>query len=131
MHEERGFPRFLPRAGKNVMVAFGEAVDGEKIFGDLRARWKRLVNLQKAALMKQGKDWELGMGELTEGLMCGAEVEALRKEVTMRIRLEVLKLRRSLGYPDEDPKAGLVDTWIEGGSKGLGKRQDGSWVGNT
>jgi monolysocardiolipin acyltransferase len=71
------------------------------------------------------------MGELTEGLKFGSEAVALRKEVTMRVRMEVLKVRRSLGYEDEDPKLGLVETWIEEGPKKMGKMQDGSWVGNT
>ena len=132
MHESRQWPRFIPRAGKNIRIVFGEKVDGEKIFGDLRARWKRMVMLQKEVLTKKGKsvDWE--MGELTEGLKYGKEAVALRMEVTDRVRQEVLKVRRSLGYPDEDPKQGLVETWIEEGpSEEKGKMLDGSWVGNT
>ncbi|KIN07417.1 hypothetical protein OIDMADRAFT_36919 [Oidiodendron maius Zn] len=132
MHESRQWPRFIPRAGKNIRIAFGEKVDGEKIFGDLRARWKRMVMLQKEVLIKKGQsvDWE--MGELTEGLKYGEEAVALRMEVTDRVRQEVLKVRRSLGYPDEDPKQGLVETWIEEGpSAEKGKMLDGSWVGNT
>jgi monolysocardiolipin acyltransferase len=131
MHESREWPRFIPRAGKRIRVAFGESVDGERIFGDLRERWQKLVKLQKEALVKKGLpvDWE--MGELTEGLKYGSEAVALRKEVTNRIRQEVLKVRRSLGYPDEDPKQGLVETWIEEGPNEQGKMKDGSWVGNT
>ena len=71
------------------------------------------------------------MGELTEGLKYGSEAVALRKEVTLRIRMEVLKVRRSLGYEDEDPKQGLVETWIEEGGKETGRMKDGSWVGDT
>jgi len=131
MHEAREWPRFIPRAGKNIKIAFGESVDGEKVFGELREKWRRLVKLQKEALMKRGEssDWE--MGELTEGLKYGLEAVELRKEVTNRIRNEVLKVRRSLGYPDEDPKQGLVETWIEEGPKRTGKMEDGSWVGDT
>jgi monolysocardiolipin acyltransferase len=131
MHENRGWPRQMPRAGKKIKIAFGESVDGERIFGDLRARWKRLVRLQKEALMKRGEGPYLELGELTDGLKYGSEAVALRKEVTARVRMEVLKLRRSLGYPDEDPKQGLVETWIEEGPKETGKMQDGSWVGKT
>jgi monolysocardiolipin acyltransferase len=134
MHESREFPRFIPRVGKNIRIAFGDPVDGEKVFGELRQRWQKLVRLQKEALVKKGlvgKDWELQMGELTEGLRFGTEAEALRKEVTMRIRAEVLKVRRSLGYSDEDPKQGLVETWIEEGPKRTGEMKDGSWVGDT
>lgn len=134
MHESREFPRFVPRAGKNVRIAFGEAVDGEKVFGELRQRWQNLVRLQKQALVKKGDvehDWELPMGELTDGLKYGTEAVALRKEVTLKIRQEVLKVRKSLGYPDEDPKNGLVETWIEEGGKKAGRMADGSWVGET
>jgi monolysocardiolipin acyltransferase len=131
MHEAREWPRFIPRAGKNIKIAFGEKVDGEKVFGELRARWKRLVKLQKEALLKKRQSTDLEMGELTEGLKYGSEAVALRKEVTMRIRMEVLKVRRALGYPDEDPKQGLVETWIEEGGKKTGKMEDGSYVGET
>jgi monolysocardiolipin acyltransferase len=103
-------------------------VDGEKVFGDLRKRWKKLVGKQKDALRKKGENWDLVMGELTEGLKYGDEAVALRKEVTKRMRMEVLKVRKSLGYPDEDPKEGLVETWIEEGSKREGQMDDGSWV---
>lgn len=130
MHESRQFPRFVPRAGKDIKIAFGEKVDGEKVFGELRERWKRLVKMQKEALKKKGGETEWEMGELTDRLKFGSEAVALRKEVTMRVRMEVLKVRRSLGYPDEDPKQGLVETWIEEGGKGTGKMKDGSWIGN-
>ncbi|KAL2016287.1 hypothetical protein VTK56DRAFT_3915 [Thermocarpiscus australiensis] len=43
MPEDRGFPRFLPRVGKRVRVAFGEVLDYERTFGDLRRRWEGLV----------------------------------------------------------------------------------------
>lgn len=132
MHESRVFPRFVPRAGKNIRIAFGESVDVERIFGDLRERWQRLVKAQKEAEEKEGTSFEWEMGELTEVLKYGNEAVALRKEVTDRVRQEVLKVRRSLGYPDEDPKQGLVGTWIEeGNGKQQGKMKDGSWVGNT
>ncbi|KAF4628062.1 hypothetical protein G7Y89_g10094 [Cudoniella acicularis] len=131
MHEAREWPRFIPRAGKNIRIAFGEKVDGEKVFGELRERWRKLVKIQKEALIKKGEaiNWE--MGELTEGLKYGSEAVALRKEVTMRIRQEVLKVRKSLGYPDEDPKSGLVETWLEEGGKVKGKMKDGSYIGET
>jgi monolysocardiolipin acyltransferase len=131
MHENREFPRFLPRAGKRIRIAFGETVDGERIFGDLRERWQRLVKLQKDALAKKGLPTEWELGELTDGLKYGTEAVALRNEVTHRIRQEVLKVRRSLGYPDEDPKQGIAETWIEEGPKRNGKMKDGSWIGKT
>lgn len=131
MHESREFPRFLPRPGKTIKIAFGDAIDGEKIFGDLRRRWQTLVELQREALRKKGIIWEGSMGELTEGLKYGSEAVALRKEVTQRIRTEVLKVRKSMGYPDEDPKEGLVETWIEEGGAREGKMEDGSWTRDT
>ncbi|TVY59323.1 Lysophosphatidylcholine acyltransferase [Lachnellula suecica] len=171
MHESREWPRFVPRIGKDIKIAFGEKVDGEKVFGELRERWRKLVQMQKEALVKKGLSADLEMGELTEGLKYGTEAVALRKEVTLRIRREVLKVRKDLGYPgkddlnsvyfqfcmflescecftapeillcslntanssilDEDPKQGLVETWIEEGGKQKGKMPDGSWVGDT
>jgi monolysocardiolipin acyltransferase len=46
------------------------------------------------------------------------------------VREEVLKVRRSTGLPDEDPKGSLVETWREEGSmdKPEGKMRDGSVV---
>lgn len=132
MHESRTWPRFIPRARKKIRIAFGEKVDGEKIFGDLRAKWKLMVKRQKEEHTRKGEsvDWE--MGELTDSLKYGKEAVALRMEVTDRVRQEVLKVRKSLGYDDEDPKQGLVETWIEEGpAKEKGKMKDGSWIGRT
>lgn len=131
MHESRGFPRFIPRAGNKIRIAFGNSVDSEKLFGDLRKKWQKLVKLQKEALVKKGIPFDWEMGELTEGLKYGKEAVALRAEVTRRVRQEVLKVRKSLGYPDEDPKQSLVETWIEEGPNDEGKMKDGSWVGHT
>lgn len=128
MHESRKFPRFLPRLGKKITVAFGEEVDGEKVFGDLRKRWKILMTMQKDALLKKDEHFSMAMGELTDELKYSPEAVEIRKEVTRRMRQEVLKVRRDLGLPDEDPKAGLVETWIEEGSKREGRMDDGSWV---
>lgn len=154
MNENRGFPRIVPRAGKNVMVAFGDKVDMESTFGDLRKQWKRLVRkavekraAEIAAVEKQIADATavsektaasdrlagrhgivstkkmvpvdlkkpdvLRIGELPDDLKYSKEAEEIRIEVTRRVRDEVLKLRKSLGYPDEDPawKFGLAETW--------------------
>jgi monolysocardiolipin acyltransferase len=126
MHESREFPRFLPRPGKKITIAFGEEVDGERVFGDLRKKWKKLVGMQKEALRKKGEHWQMAMGELTEGLKYTPEAVELRKEVTRRVRLEVAKLRRDLGFPEEDPKESLVETWIKEGGKREGKMDDES-----
>ncbi|KAH8801535.1 hypothetical protein F5884DRAFT_807026 [Xylogone sp. PMI_703] len=133
MPEDRKWPRFVPRAGKKIMIAFGESVDTERIFGDLRRKWQELVRVQKEALRKEGLAGDLAMGELTEELKYGQAAVELRIEVTKRVRNEVVKLRRSLGYPEEDPKAGLVETWAQEGMTGrkTGRMEDGSLVGKT
>lgn len=105
MAEDRGFPRFLPRFPVKFRVAFGEPVDTEEVFGDLRARWRDLVSRQ------QGKG-VLAMGELTDELKYGDEAVRLRIEVARRVREEVMKVRRGLGYPDEEePGLELAETW--------------------
>ena len=55
----------------------------------------------------------LRVGDLPEELRDSKEAEQIRVEVALRVRNEVLKLRKSLGYPDEDPawKLGLAETW--------------------
>ncbi|KAK8214563.1 hypothetical protein IWZ01DRAFT_500196 [Phyllosticta capitalensis] len=120
MHESRTFPRFLPRVGKDVNVTFGDRVDTEAVFGDLRARWRRL----KERYGGEG----LEVGVLNESLKHAKEAVELRKECTMRVRNEVLKVRRKRGLPDEDPKVGLVETWALEGPGQEGKKKDDSWV---
>lgn len=124
MHEARQWPRFVPRPGKAISVCFGEKLDGEAVFGGLRERWRRL----KAEEMEREGLRELEVGVLTEGLKSGEEAVALRKQCTMMVREEVLKVRRRSGLPDEDPKASSVETWKEEGGKKEGKMDDGSWV---
>lgn len=131
MHESRTFPRFLPRVGKKVKITFGDQLDGEKVFGELRRKWKALVILQREALRHKGQNDELVMGELTEGLKYGKDAVEIRKEVTRLVRAEVMKVRQSLGYSEEDPKNGLVETWIEEGPRDEGKQDDGSWIKPT
>ncbi|KAK7530254.1 uncharacterized protein J3D65DRAFT_640646 [Phyllosticta citribraziliensis] len=121
MHESRTFPRFLPRVGKTVNVTFGDKVDTDAVFGDLRARWRRLKERY------DGGD-TLEVGVLNDGLKHAKEAVELRKECTMRVRNEVLKVRRARGLPDEDPKVGLVETWALEGPGQEGKKKDDSWV---
>jgi monolysocardiolipin acyltransferase len=135
MPEDRGFPRFLPRVGKTVRVAFGEVLDYEKTFGDLKRRWEGLVarELERVAAGRVNgnggvkKDGENGrmvvpgtkqgellpVGELaTDELKYGKEAQEIRIEVARRMRDEILKLRRSLGgYPEPDPAFALAETW--------------------
>ncbi|KAI1125195.1 acyltransferase [Nemania abortiva] len=107
MSEDRGWPRAIPRFGINFRVAFGEPVDTEKIFGDLRAQWQELVKQHE---MKPQTPRILG--ELSDELKYGERAVKIRIEVARRVREEVLKVRRSLDYPDEEP-AGfeLAETW--------------------
>lgn len=123
MHESRTFPRFIPRGGKDVSVTFGEKVDMEARFGDLRERWRQLV------LAGEKQDGLTELGECPESLKYSDEAVKLREECTIRVREEVLKLRRDRAWTDEDPKARLADTWrIEGKTgKREGQMADGSW----
>ncbi|KAF7532087.1 hypothetical protein G7054_g8279 [Neopestalotiopsis clavispora] len=105
MSEDRTFPRFLPRINKTFRVAFGELVDTERTFGDLRRKWQELVQRET----KGGKP--LAMGELTDELKYGREAIELRTEVARRVRDEIEKLRISQGYPEDDPKLALAETW--------------------
>ncbi|KUI60562.1 Lysophosphatidylcholine acyltransferase [Cytospora mali] len=152
MNENRTWPRAVPRPGKKVRVAFGDKVDMEATFGDLRARWKALVRREMdireaeiaaverqiaaaaaprakvapdsgrtgivAALPKTPsikKPDVLRVGELPDELKYSKEAQEIRIEVASRVRNEVLKLRKSLGYPDEDPAWGFgrAETWAK------------------
>ncbi|TRX88515.1 hypothetical protein FHL15_010554 [Xylaria flabelliformis] len=107
MAEDRVWPRFLPRFGVKFRVAFGELVDGEKTFGDLRAQWRELVKQQE-----QKEVSRVVLGELSDELKYGEKAVELRIEVARRVREEVLKVRRGMGYPDEDPSGyELAETW--------------------
>ncbi|KAI9813940.1 MAG: hypothetical protein M1832_006025 [Thelocarpon impressellum] len=121
MPEARTAPRFVPRPGKHIQIVFGDEVDAEAVFGDLRRRWRKLHADEVGAN-------DLQMGELTERLKHGEEAVSLREECTRRVRQQVLKVRRGMGLPDEDPKAGLVETYRQEGAGRQGEMADGSWV---
>jgi len=123
MNEERGFPRFLPRLFRTVSITFGEELDVEKTFGDLRERWKKLRAREEK---ETGEKLEVGV--LNERLKYEQDAVDLRKECTMRVRAAVLKLRQARGYPDEDPKVGLAETYAIEGGRGEGKKDDNSIV---
>jgi monolysocardiolipin acyltransferase len=113
MPEDRGFPKFLPRFGIKFRMAFGELVDTEKTFGDLRAQWQELVRQQQETNVPRV------LGDLTDELKYGEKAVKLRIEVARRVREEVLKVRRSLGYPDEEPPGfELAETWTREPGKG-------------
>ena len=128
MHESRQFPRFIPRVGKKLDIWFGDNVGGyeESAFTDLRRKWRKLV--EKDVIRRGAASGNDELGVLSEDLKNSEEAVALRIECTKRIRNEILKVRRMRGLPDEDPKEGLVETWMEEGGKQEGKLEDGSFV---
>ncbi|KAK0646252.1 hypothetical protein B0T16DRAFT_413013 [Cercophora newfieldiana] len=114
MPEFRTFPRFAPRVSKSVRVAFGEVLDYEATFGDLRRRWQALVVRTRAQRERATRTKEVAMlGDLTDDtLRYGPEAEAIRIEVAKRMREEVLKVRKAMGgFPEPDPKLGEASTW--------------------
>jgi len=122
-----------------VSITFGEKMDVEKVFGPFRQRWRDLVSKaeqkrlhsQDAGHVSEDDAANGQLGEVHDHeLRYGAEAEQLRKDVTLVVREEVLRLRRSTGLPDEDPKCSLVETWREEGSweKTEGRMKDGSVV---
>jgi hypothetical protein len=118
MPENRRFPRFIPRPFKQISVTFGDRVDTEAVFGDVRRRWHDLKQRsEKAASTTR----ERPLGILSEDLMYSEEAVELRKECTEKVRDLVLQLRRSRGLPDEDPKESLAETWRQEELKGEGK----------
>lgn len=125
MHESREFPRFLPRPGKNVSITFGNKVNTEAVFGEFRKRWQKI---KAKAERNSPAVRDLPLGVLNDELLHNEEAAELRSEVTKKIRDLVLDVRRTRGLPDEDPKEGLVETWIQEGPKREGKMKDDSWV---
>ncbi|KAJ8113778.1 hypothetical protein OPT61_g4175 [Boeremia exigua] len=120
MNEERTFPRFIPRPFQNVRVTFGEKLNMEEVFGDLRARWKQL------RAEEERRSGTLEVGILNEALKHSDEAVKIRIECTDRIRKAVLDVRRQRGYSDEDPKNNLASTWLREGTTREGHQNDGS-----
>ncbi|GFF90657.1 lysophosphatidylcholine acyltransferase [Aspergillus udagawae] len=128
MHESRGFPRFLPRVGKEISITFGKKVDSEAVFGDMRRRWREIKAKAESA---SPESRNLPLGVLSEELLHGEEAVELRKEVTRKVRDLVLEVRRTRGLSDEDPKHGLAETWIQEGPQREGKMKDESWASSS
>ncbi|KAF2634746.1 hypothetical protein P280DRAFT_210124 [Massarina eburnea CBS 473.64] len=125
MHESRTFPRFLPRPFRKVSITFGDRLDGETAFGDLRRRWKQM------RADEERKSGKLDVGVLNEALKHSKEAVELRKECTLRVRDAVLSVRRLRGHADEDPKSSLAETWGREGTRREGRKADGSWTKDT
>ncbi|KAK0343496.1 Lyso-phosphatidylcholine acyltransferase [Friedmanniomyces endolithicus] len=127
MNYERTWPRFVPRAGKDVSVRFGEVVDSEVVWGPLRERWRGLKErARRRRVLESGGEAGCSatevLGELQDDeLKYGAEAQQLRIDVTLAVRNEVLKVRRASGLPDEDPKRALAETYREEGGKEAGR----------
>ncbi|TGZ76680.1 hypothetical protein EX30DRAFT_344698 [Ascodesmis nigricans] len=116
MHESRGFPRFLPRVGKKVVMIFGDELD-PKMWDVYRKRWRELRQ-------KYGDD--------SEELRTGEEATKLRVELTTVVRGEVEKLRRARGWPEEDEGAGTAEFYEKPGMKDWdGRLADGTYVKDT
>lgn len=115
-------------------------------FAELRERWRALVRRERGNGSGSGSGNGHGNGRDSDGgtevgcesagevvwsenLRCGQEAQDLRRECALRVRNEVLKVRRRRGLPDEeDTKAGLTETWKEEGPE-RGRRMDaGSWT---
>ena len=138
MNEKRTWPRPLPRPGKRIEVTFGELVDRDAVLGPLRERWAQLKEKsrrKRMGLLKDGVELPAErLGELDdEELKYGSEAEQLRIDVTLAVRNEVLKVRRSRGLPDEDPKRGLAETYRKEGVHGRreGEMEDKSVLKDT
>ncbi|QDS75003.1 hypothetical protein FKW77_005609 [Venturia effusa] len=116
MHEARPAPRWLPRIGKKVTVTFGEPIS-QVVWDAFRERWRKLRSKEAAKSQSLLPVEQNGDGALSEELMYGKDAVSLRLEVVAVVRNEILKLRRARGYPEEDPKSGLVETWRAEGGK--------------
>ncbi|KAI8942040.1 hypothetical protein NX059_000144 [Plenodomus lindquistii] len=125
MHETRTFPRFIPRPFKNVRVTFGEKLNAEEVFGDLRQRW------QQMRAKEENKGAVLDLGVLNDSLKYSEEAVSLRKECTRRVRQAVLDVRRQRGYPEDDPKNSRAETWLREGVSREGRKEDGSITKDT
>lgn len=141
MNEKRTWPRFIPRAGKDISITFGELIDREAVLEPYRERWRGLKQRarRKAVGLRTSEAVEAStesLGELSDDeLQYGPEAQQLRIDVTLAVRNEVLKVRRSCGLPDEDPKRGISDTYRREGRTFSklpedieGEMQDGSVV---
>ncbi|OQO11012.1 hypothetical protein B0A48_05267 [Cryoendolithus antarcticus] len=133
MDGRRGWPKPIPRPGKQVGVWFGERVDHEAVFGSFRERWRSLVDRAAREMTTdenhEGTSTSSQLGIINnDELRYSKEAEQLRIEVTAAVRNEVLKIRRRTGLPDEDPKSSLAATWREEGNDSEGEKKDGSLV---
>ncbi|KAF4123298.1 monolysocardiolipin acyltransferase [Geosmithia morbida] len=115
MPDDRGWPRWLPRAGNRIRIAFGDPTNVDVVFGRHRAEWRRLVEQQAGDL---------------DSLRDHPKAVQLRIDVAKSARDEVEKLREKMGLPaEEDDTAALAETWAKEPNKRRFKSPvDGSLV---
>jgi monolysocardiolipin acyltransferase len=116
MSERRTWPRPVPRPGKDVSVTFGDLVDREKVFGGFRRRWREMKERARRKNLHGSSEPADDLGVVVDDdLRYSGEAEQLRVEVTLAVRREIIKVRRSKGLPDEDPKRELAETFAREG----------------
>lgn len=117
MPEDRGWPRWVPRAGNTIRVAIGKPVSVDDIFREQRQKWRELVS-------------QASQGDGADVLETSEEAKQLRVEVAKIVRDEVQKLRVGMGLPaEEDDSAALAETWSQEPNKRRFKSPvDGSLV---
>lgn len=117
MPEDRSFPRFLPRIFKRIRVVFGDEVDVRRVFGDQIDRWNEIKHRVRPDNPAEGDAQAM------------REAVGIQIEVARRARDEVMKVRKSLGYPDDDEALGRAETWArEKHEKPKTTRMDGEHV---
>jgi monolysocardiolipin acyltransferase len=80
---------------------------------------------------EERKEGQLEVGVLNEKLKYSPEAVSIRKECTRRMRQAVLDVRRQRGYPEDDPKNSLAETWLREGPGREGRKEDGSITKDT
>jgi monolysocardiolipin acyltransferase len=111
MPDDRTFPKFLPRIGQRVSITFGQEVDVHQRFGDLRTRWLDLVK-------QTTKGVSLDIGHIPRGqLRDSSEAREIKIECARRIWEEVQTVRLKQGYPPQDARDVLAETWPRPGDE--------------
>lgn len=93
MHEDRSFPRFLPRPGKKVRIRFGTPMPADPLAA-LRSEW---ADMLRGRALQDVKDTPEGI--------------SLRIRAADIARHAVAQVRRELGFGEESPAAKLAATY--------------------
>jgi len=83
---------------------------------DVRGEWEKLCEVHGF-----GKDRVGDSQNMPQEVKTGEDAVRLRIETTARVREEVVRLRRELGWSEEEPTAKLVETYKEVGMTKEGK----------